>query len=35
MFEKRFSSMPVMNLAGELVGLITKTELTEVARERL
>ena len=35
MFEKRFSSMPVLNLAGELVGLITKTELTEVARERL
>jgi len=35
MFEKRFSSLPVLNLEGELVGLITRTELTEVARERL
>jgi len=35
MFEKRFSSVPVLNLQGELVGLITKTELAEVARERL
>jgi CBS domain-containing protein len=35
MFERRFSSLPVLNLQGELVGLITKTELTEVARERL
>jgi len=35
MFEKRFSSMPVLNLEGELVGLITKTGLAEVARERL
>jgi CBS domain-containing protein len=34
-FEKRFSSLPVVNLEGELVGLLTKTELTEVARERL
>jgi len=35
MFEKRFSSLPVVNLEDELVGLLTKTELTEVARERL
>ena len=35
MFEKRFSSMPVLNLESELVGLITKTELAEIARERL
>jgi CBS domain-containing protein len=35
MLERRFSSLPVLNLEGELVGLITKTELTEVARERL
>jgi CBS domain-containing protein len=35
MFERRFSSMPVLNLEGELVGLITKTELAEIARERL
>ena len=35
MFEKRFSSVPVLNLQSELVGLITKTELTEVAWERL
>lgn len=35
MLEKRFSSLPVENLDGELVGLLTKTELTEVARERL
>jgi len=35
MLEKRFSSMPVLNLQSELVGLITKTELTEVAWERL
>lgn len=35
MFKRRFSSMPVLNLRDEFVGLITKTELTEVARERL
>jgi CBS domain-containing protein len=35
MLEKRFSSLPVVNLENELVGLLTKTELTEVARERL
>jgi CBS domain-containing protein len=35
MFERRFSAMPVVNLDGALVGLITKTELTELARERL
>lgn len=35
MLEKRFSSLPVVNLEDELVGLLTKTELTEVARERL
>jgi len=35
MLERRFSSLPVLNLEGELVGLLTKTELTEVARERL
>ncbi|MCS7131272.1 MAG: CBS domain-containing protein [Hadesarchaea archaeon] len=35
MFERRFSSVPVLNLRDELVGLITKTELAEVARERL
>ncbi|MFH1821535.1 MAG: CBS domain-containing protein [Methanobacteriota archaeon] len=35
MIEKRFSGLPVENLDGELVGLLTKTELTEVARERL
>lgn len=35
MLEKRFSGVPVENLDGELVGLLTKTELTEVARGRL
>lgn len=35
MLEKRFSALPVLNLEGELVGLLTKTELTELARERL
>jgi CBS domain-containing protein len=35
MLEKRFSGLPVENLDGELVGMLTKTELTEVARERL
>ncbi|KUO42527.1 MAG: hypothetical protein APZ16_04340 [Candidatus Hadarchaeum yellowstonense] len=35
MLERRFSALPVLNLDGELVGLLTKTELTEVARERL
>lgn len=35
MYEKRFSGLPVLNLEGELVGVLTKTELTEVARERL
>jgi CBS domain-containing protein len=35
MLERRFSSMPVLNWRDEFVGLITKTELTEVARERL
>jgi CBS domain-containing protein len=35
MLERRFSSLPVLNLEGELVGLISKTELTKVARERL
>lgn len=35
MLEKRFSALPVVNLEGELVGLLTKTELTELARERL
>ncbi len=35
MFERRFSTLPVLNFEGELVGLLTKTELTQVARERL
>lgn len=35
MLERRFSSLPVLNLEGELVGLLTKTQLTEVARDRL
>jgi CBS domain-containing protein len=35
MFDKRFSGLPVLNLEGELVGLLTKTELAEIARERL
>ncbi len=35
MLERRFSSLPVLNLEEELVGLLTKTQLTEVARERL
>ncbi len=35
MLERRLSGLPVTNLDGELVGLLTKTELTEVARERL
>lgn len=35
MLERRFSGLPVENLFGEMVGLLTKTELTEVARERL
>jgi CBS domain-containing protein len=35
MLERRFSSLPVLNLEGELVGLLTKTELTQAARERL
>lgn len=35
MLKKRFSGLPVENLDGELIGLLTKTELTEVARERL
>ncbi|MEW6593001.1 MAG: CBS domain-containing protein [Candidatus Hadarchaeota archaeon] len=35
MLEKRFSGLPVVNLEGELVGLVTKTEFAEVARERL
>lgn len=35
MLERRFSALPVVNLEGELVGLLTKTELTELARERL
>ncbi len=35
MLAKRFSALPVQNLDDELVGLLTKTELTEVARERL
>ncbi len=35
MLERRFSILPVLNLEGELVGLLTKTELTRVARERL
>jgi len=35
MLERRFSSLPVLNLEGELVGLLTKTELTRVARDRL
>ena len=35
MLERRFSSLPVLNLEGELVGLLTKTQLTEVALERL
>lgn len=35
MLERRFSSLPVLNLEDELVGLVTRTELTEVARERL
>ena len=35
MLERRFSTLPVLNLEGELVGLLTKTELTQIARERL
>ena len=35
MLERRFSGLPVLNLEGELVGLLTKTELTEAAREKL
>ncbi|MEM3402731.1 MAG: CBS domain-containing protein [Candidatus Hadarchaeales archaeon] len=35
MWEKRISGLPVVNLQGELAGLLTKTELVEVARERL
>jgi CBS domain-containing protein len=35
MLKRRFSSLPVVNLENELVGLLTKTELTEIARERL
>ncbi|MDH5685564.1 MAG: CBS domain-containing protein [Candidatus Hadarchaeaceae archaeon] len=35
MLERRFSTLPVLNLEGELVGLLTKTELTRIARERL
>ena len=35
MLQRRFSSLPVVNLENELVGLLIKTELTEVARERL
>ncbi|MEM2874720.1 MAG: CBS domain-containing protein [Candidatus Hadarchaeales archaeon] len=35
MFERRFSALPVVNLENELVGMLTKTELTELARERL
>ncbi len=35
MLERRFSCLPVLNLEGELVGLLTKTQLTEVALERL
>lgn len=35
MLERRFSGLPVLNLDGELVGLLTKTQLTQVARERL
>ncbi len=35
MLEQRFSSLPVVDLEDKLVGLLTKTELTEVARERL
>jgi CBS domain-containing protein len=30
----RFSGLPVLNLEGELVGFLTKAELTEPARER-
>ncbi len=35
MLDNRFSSLPVLDLEDRLVGMITKTELTEVARERL
>ncbi len=35
MLERKFSGLPVENLFGEMVGLLTKTELTEVAKERL
>jgi len=35
MFERRFSAAPVVNLEEKLVGLLTKTDLTELARERL
>lgn len=35
MLERRFSSLPVLNLENELIGLLTKTELTRVAHERL
>lgn len=35
MLERRISGVPVVNLEGELVGVLTKTELVEAARERL
>jgi CBS domain-containing protein len=35
MLDNRFSSLPVLDLEDRLVGLITKTELTKVAYERL
>ncbi|MFN4132926.1 MAG: CBS domain-containing protein [Candidatus Hadarchaeales archaeon] len=35
MWEKKISGVPVVNLEGGLAGLLTKTELVEVARERL
>ncbi|MEM1689124.1 MAG: CBS domain-containing protein [Candidatus Hadarchaeales archaeon] len=35
MLAERISGLPVVNPAEELVGLLTKTELAEVARERL
>jgi CBS domain-containing protein len=35
MWEKKIPGLPVLNLEGELAGVLTKTELAEVARERL
>jgi CBS domain-containing protein len=34
MLENHFSSLPTLNLQGELVGLLTKNELTVIVREK-